>query len=155
MANFSKARSFTEFLAVFNNLSVPVGNFGIPRSSMPQIDVDLIPSFMEFLEDNEVDVEFDRVPANMLSLTQSEFNKGKVLKLMRAIRRDDEKVKRIFISSDGYVVDGSHRFIAALNIHRRTPVSVTRINMPIMDILKLTKRFHKARYRNVSDAKLK
>ena len=54
-------KQFTDFLQLLNKIMVPVGNYGIPRSMMPQIDSDLVPDFMEFLEDREVELEFAAV----------------------------------------------------------------------------------------------
>lgn len=145
-------KQFTDFLTLMNKIMVPVGNYGIPRSSMPQIDSDLVPDFMEYLEDNEVELSFTKIRAHQLSLTQSEVNKMKVWKLMKIARK--KKLNRIFVSRDGYVLDGSHRMVAALNVDRNYPVSVILVNLPILKLVKLAKRFNGVRFRNVSDAKL-
>lgn len=143
-------RKFSQAQFMFNDLRVPVGNYGIPRSSMPQIDGEFVHEFIEFLEEYDIDLDFKRVKVNTLKMTQSEINKDKVLALME-IYKKKKKLNRVFISRDGYVVDGTHRFVAQLNVDPYSMFSVIQIDMNILDIIRLSRSFSRVKFRKVSD----
>ena len=93
--------SFTKFVT---EQSV-VGGFNIPRASMPQIaDQEGFAQYLEFLG-----VFVQRAPTQLSALkpTQTEFDQAKV----DAIKAP---YGSIIVSSDGYILDGHHRFFAAV-----------------------------------------
>lgn len=144
--------SFVDWLNIINGLRIPVGNLGLSRSSMPQIDDDKQQDFHDYLEANGVSIEAGQVPIGTLRLTQNEINKMKVWKLMKAIR-NKKPIGRVWVSSDNYVVDGSHRYVAALNIDGKQRMKVYKVNMPALEFVKLAKKFHGVKYRTVSDSR--
>ncbi|AFO10407.1 hypothetical protein M1Y69_003561 [Salmonella enterica] len=144
--------SFIDWMNIINGLRIPVGNLGLSRSSMPQIDTDKQEDFHKYLEDNGVSIDAAQVPIKMLRLTQNEINKMKVWKIMKQIR-NKKPMGRVWVSSDNYVVDGSHRFVAALNMDGKQRMKVYKVDLPAMEFVKLAKQFHGVRYRTVSDTR--
>lgn len=142
--------SFVDWLNIINGLRIPVGNLGLSRSSMPQIDDDKQQDFHDYLEANGVSIEAGQVPIGSLRLTQNEVNKMKVWKLMKAIR-NKKPIGRVWVSSDNYVVDGSHRYVAALNIDGKQRMKVYKVDMPALEFVKLAKKFKGVKFRTVSD----
>jgi hypothetical protein len=57
------------------------------------------------------------------------------------------------VSSDNYVVDGSHRYVAALNMDDRQRIKVYKVDMPALEFFKVAKQFKGVKYRTVSDAR--
>lgn len=142
--------SFVDWLNIINGLRIPVGNLGLSRSSMPQIDDHKQQDFHDYLEANGVSIEAGQVPIGSLRLTQNEVNKMKVWKLMKAIR-NKKPIGRVWVSSDNYVVDGSHRYVAALNIDGKQRMKVYKVDMPALEFVKLAKKFKGVKFRTVSD----
>lgn len=82
-----------------------IGGFNIPRASMPQIaDQE---SFARYLEFIGVDVRFVKSHLNFLKPTQTEFDQEKVDSMQAPYGS-------IIVSNDGYILDGHHRFFAAV-----------------------------------------
>ena len=144
--------SFVDWMNIINGLRIPVGNLGLSRSSMPQIDADKQDAFHTFLTDAGVEVNKVQEPIKYLRLTQNEINKTKVWKIMRQIR-NKKPMGRVWVSSDNYVVDGSHRFVAALNMDGRQRIKVYKVDMPALEFVKLAKQFQGVKYRTVSDSR--
>ncbi|BAN78493.1 phage associated protein [Klebsiella phage vB_KqM-Bilbo] len=144
--------SFIDWLNIINGLRIPVGNLGLSRSSMPQIDADKQQDFHDYLEANGVTIDASQVPIRTLRLTQNEINKMKVWKIMKQIR-NKKPMGRVWVSSDNYVVDGSHRFVAALNMDGKQRMKVYKVDLPAMEFVKLARQFNGVRYRTVSDAR--
>ncbi len=124
---------------------------GIPRIQMPQLggtpvpgsisdswskdskgNADATPALLERLSKLGVKVSNKRVQANYLKASQGEINGGKVAGLVGAIKSGVVKEAPIFVTRDGYVIDGHHRWAANLAIDTASPV--TRRTMPVIEI---------------------
>lgn len=145
-------RSFIDWMAIINGLKIPVGNLGLSRSSMPQIDDDKQDAFQAYLDELGVTVTPGQVPIRDLRLTQNEINKQKVWKIMQSIRHK-KSIGRVWVSSDNYVVDGSHRFVASYNMDGKQRMKVYRVDMPALEFVKLANKFKGVKHRTVSDAR--
>lgn len=145
-----------DMLTAMNNLSVPAGNLGVTRQHMPQIDDQ--EHFIVALYQHDIDITTEMVYVNQLRLAQSEINRTKVWKLMRHIRsilRKNKKPDPIFISQDNFVIDGSHRFVACLNIDRRMKIPVIRIDAKAIDVINLIREdpgLFRVKFRSYSDS---
>lgn len=147
--------TFQDFIHVFNSMVVPGGNLGIARGSMPQIDSNYMPQFIQHLKDNGIDTKVTSIPAKALKLTQNEYNKVKVLKLMQKYRNSPKAMNHpIIVSADGHVLDGSHRFLAQYNLDPNSNVKVIQADADINHLLPIARKAGGVRYRNVSDQKL-
>jgi len=138
---------------------------GVPREKMPQLsgipikgsradkmpriddegNVDIGPLFVEHLskQDPPIRMVEAEVPASSLRASQSEL-KGKTVAYMMsdegAKTLDDPKAV-IYVSRDGYVIDGHHRWAGKIGRDLAdgktgdVKIRVRRIDMPIMEVL--------------------
>lgn len=147
-------KTFADFLTIINSLRVPVGNLGVSRQSMPQLDEP--EKFKKALDNIDVSYRSTTVPISSLRLTQGEVNKTKIWKLMKLLR-NKKAFPPIFVSSDNFVLDGSHRYVAKLNKNPKGKMEVVQIDMDIRNLLqtiKANRLMFGARYRSLSDSEL-
>lgn len=136
-----------------NNVMIPTGNLGAMRSQMPQIDQQYQAAYVAWLETQGVKSKRQDMPVAALKLAQNEINKSKVFKLMQ-LYRDGKKVAPIIVSSDGFVIDGSHRFVAVYNVDKYGSIPTIRVEMQAMALIALTQRFPRTKFRSHSDGKI-
>lgn len=146
------------------------GNLGIARVKMPQFKTKPIPGseadawskdkngevdgskqFIEHLKGQNVKIAEARLPAAELKASQREMVGAKVSGMMRNKSYDPTK-EPLFISSDNYVIDGHHRWAATvgrdaadgkLGNEDAAMMNVLKIDMPISEVLHLSKRWTK------------
>ena len=123
-------------------VSVPKTNLfcaetkGIPRAQMPQLSgwplpgsiaettlpknrrggVNGIPAFLEELDHRDVKVTETDVRASWLKASQSQLNGAQVAKIAAGMRAGTYPDAPIFVTRDGYVIDGHHRWAAKVAI---------------------------------------
>lgn len=105
------------------------GTLGVPRAQMPQIRAEHRGALTNFLKARGIDSKPAEMPAGDLKPTQAEFSPARV----EQARQRQGGDRSILVSSDGYVVDGHHQWLA-----RRAdgkPVSVIRLDAPIQEVL--------------------
>lgn len=147
------------------------GNKGIPRADMPQFKgtpepgspADKLPKdengeadteefFKQMLEKDGVKVsEPTSVPPDRLKATQSELVGVKVAGMSKVLDNPNhpayEKITApIYVSNDGYVLDGHHRWAAvvahnAANPDKQIPMNVRVIDEPIEPLVKRSNKF--------------
>jgi hypothetical protein len=144
------------------------GNKGIPREDMPQFkgyakpgsiadklpkdnggEVDTEAQFKVLLKKNGVAVsEPQEVPADQLKATQTELVGAKVAGMTKALETEPNHPKitaPIYVSNDGYVLDGHHRWAAvtsaAVASGKPAMMNVRVIDMPIKDLVKISNEF--------------
>ena len=121
----------------------PEDTMGIKRTEMPQVATKDYPEFMDYLKDNGAEFKKETVPAKSLKAVQGEFSDQGVEKALRK-----RKLKKAsIVSSDNYIIDGHHRWVAALNTGQ--DVDIIRVNMPATELLKLVKDFSKTTYKDI------
>ena len=142
-------------------------NLGIPREDMPQFkgkpqpgtpaadmpvdkngEVDTEPLFKQMLADRGVKVLDTEIPSDSLKATQSELVGSKVAGMTKALEQDPNHPKitaPIYVSRDGYVVDGHHRWAAvtsaAIKAGKPTDMKVRVIDMDAKDIIPMANKF--------------
>jgi hypothetical protein len=109
-------------------------NLGIPREEMPQFkgkptpgspaskmeldkngNVDTEPVFKEMLKKKGIKTAQTKIPSDALKATQSELVGTKVAGMAKALEKDPNNpgiTAPIYVSRDGYVIDGHHRWAA-------------------------------------------
>jgi hypothetical protein len=144
------------------------GNKGIPREDMPQFkgyakpgsiadklpknndgEVDTESQFKVLLKKNGVKVsEPQEVPADQLKATQTELVGAKVAGMTKALEKEPNHPKitaPIYVSNDGYVLDGHHRWAAvtsaAVSSGKPAMMNIRVIDMPIKDLVKISNEF--------------
>lgn len=91
---------------------------GIPRILLPQIPYDKIPDFENFLQEKGVNSERKDIPIKSIKPIQKNYNPEKVSYMMKNPSVIDDQM--IIVTEDGYLVDGHHRWVAALKLGRNT-----------------------------------
>lgn len=113
-------------------------NLGIPREEMPQFkgkpqpntpaskmkldkngEVDSEPVFKQMLKKNGIKTAETEIPADALKATQSELIGTKVAGMTKALEQnpnDPGITAPIYVSRDGYVIDGHHRWAAMTSL---------------------------------------
>jgi len=144
------------------------GNKGIPREDMPQFkgyakpgsiadklpkddsgEVDTEAQFKVLLKKNGVAVsEPQSVPADQLKATQTELVGAKVAGMTKALETEPNHPKitaPIYVSNDGYVLDGHHRWAAvtssAVASGKPAMMNVRVIDLPIKELVKISNDF--------------
>ncbi|MDX1532704.1 MAG: hypothetical protein R3230_00700 [Nitrosopumilaceae archaeon] len=95
--------------------------FMIARSNMPQInDVD---EFVSYLNSIGIENDLDTDLVNHFKPTQSVgFDEYKIRNIQMQMRKyPDSKMTPIIVSSDGYVIDGHHRYLASSRTQTKIP----------------------------------
>lgn len=105
------------------------GTLGIPRAQMPQIKAGHRGALVNFLKSRGITGRSQELPAADLKPTQAEFSQERAERARQRKGGD----RSILISSDGYVVDGHHQWLAKRADGQ--PVNVIRLNAPIRQVL--------------------
>lgn len=125
---------------------------GSPASKMPidkEGNVDTEPLFRKMLVDKGIETTQTEVPADRLKATQSELGADKVLGMVEGLEKDPTNpglTGPIFVSRDGYVIDGHHRWaaIAAYNAKypdKQIPMKCEVIDKPIDEAIPMCNKF--------------
>lgn len=140
---------------------------GIPRVNMPQLSgmarpgspadaapknkngsVNAATAFITDLRAKGITVDEDRVPAAALKASQAQLV-GKTVANMMTDPHYDPGKEPIFVSSDGYVLDGHHRWAAVVGRDAadgrlgESRINVRRVDAPISELLRRAKAFTK------------
>ena len=110
----------------------------VPRAEMPQIKSEHRGALVNYLAARGIDSAQGEVPAGNLKPTQAEFSPAKVEKAKSFVGGE----RSILVSSDGYVVDGHHQWLAKMAVD--APVKVIVLNAPIADLLPTVRQFPSA-----------
>lgn len=141
----------------------------IPREKMPQLggtpkkgsladddknfpkdkngDVNIGDAFVKALASKGISTREGEVPAATLKASQSELMGEKVAYLMSDKGKEDHANTPIFVSRDGYVIDGHHRWAAAVGRDAKDgnlggkKINVRVIDMDIKEVLKAANDF--------------
>lgn len=107
----------------------------VPRAEMPQIKAEHRGALVNFLNARGIEHREGRVPADTLKPTQAEFSPERV---ERSANREGGD-RSILVSSDGYVLDGHHQWLAARN--DRQAVKSIILEAPIRELLNVAREF--------------
>ena len=126
-----------------------VGNKGIPRVQMPQMDDDQTKAFRKHLKEKGYSVDKEDTPASHLRATQNELNGAKVSGIAADLRnKPDHYAKRIIVSKDDYILDGHHHWAAKVGLDAEdgsltndTPVKIARVDISITKLLEEAEKF--------------
>lgn len=115
---------------LWTRFSPESGTLGIARKEMPQIAAENRGAMVNFLTARGVSNQEAVVPAASLKPTQAEFSEQKVRKAANYKGGD----RAILVSSDGYLLDGHHQWMAARDAGK--DVRVIRLDAPIEDLIR-------------------
>jgi predicted RNA methylase len=112
------------------------GTLGIPRAEMPQVKGEHRGALIQFLDGLGITHKTVEMPASELKPTQAEFSTKKAEGWKQ---RRDGADRSVLASSDGYILDGHHQWIAALADGETE--QVIQFSVPIKELLAATFRF--------------
>jgi hypothetical protein len=154
--SFSKAfggqtqpKSLREFMV---NIPKKKDTLGIKREDMPQVSSKDMDDFRKYLKDNNVNIQKITVDPKSLKASQSEFNKDKIETQIELMSKSKEPLKAIIISADDYVIDGHHRWLAAMNLGIKMPV--LRATMKAKQLIELINKYPKAKNVGINESYL-
>jgi hypothetical protein len=122
---------------------------GIDRADMPQVPGNFKPEFYDQLREGGVTLTPGTATAAKLRPTQKQMDGAAIGKMLATITKESLEKNPILISSDGFVVDGHHRWAAyvALGMAGKQPVEmpVVMVGVPIGEILPLAHEFMRSK----------
>jgi N12 class adenine-specific DNA methylase len=114
-----------------------MGSLGIPRAEMPQIKGEHRGAFIQFLKGRGIEAsEQHEVDAAKLKPTQAEFSMAKVEGFLK---KGLGSGRSVLVSSDGYVLDGHHQWMAHAVANQDIPVIT--LNAPMRELLAVAHEF--------------
>jgi hypothetical protein len=111
------------------------GSFGIKRIDMPQIKSTLVPQFIDELKESGVSVTRGEVEVGGLKATQNELHEGKVQAMIKNPDVRKNLAKPVIVSSDGYLLDGHHRWAAMATMDPKSKVPTVKVDLPMKKLL--------------------
>ena len=115
---------------------------GVPRAAMPQIATADRPVLMDWLKSQGIRSNTETVEPGTLKPTQAEYAPSKVQRAVAEVaksRAAGEQPRPIIVSSDGYVIDGHHQWLAAKAAGEK--IGVIRVGVPAAQAIQTIKRF--------------
>lgn len=136
------------FASYLHELSIrkpdPKASLGIPRKKMPQLKSNEYPELIAFMRKNGIGHRRVSVSPKDLKPVQKEFSDHGVTK---AIDLQTHK-KEIIISQDNYVIDGNHRWLAALNTKQES-LDAIQFNGDVKKVMNTIVLFHGVTYKDI------
>lgn len=130
-----------------NMILAPTGHLGISRDCMPQIEGSYREEFIKYIKDCGIKVRNIRIPIKSIRLIQGQYDRDKVALMIQQKRVPPP----IFISNDGYVIDGNHTLIAELNRPEKPNyINVIELGMEAKPLLAVIDDFPRVKYRNLN-----
>lgn len=122
-------------------------SLGIKRLDMPQIFSKNTEDFKKFLYDNNISYIEQEIHPKHLLPSQNEFNIDKIENII-----GNTLTSQIITSMDKYVVDGHHRWAAAL-LDGQPFVRCIEIMLPIRELLDKLHTYDNVGYKAVKESK--
>ena len=108
------------------------------RKNMPQVDTQNLSKAMDMVSD-KAKITKGTISAGKLKKSQKELHQDKVEGIAKKFTSPD-KFKPLVISKDNHIVDGHHRWGAAIyKWGKDVKIPIIRINLPILQAIKLYK----------------
>lgn len=90
------------------------GSYAATRYDDEEHESNVMDEFADLLDELGIDVETKDIPVQNLKATQNELVGAKVAGIRQAMRDGKIEDKAIYVTRDGYVVDGHHRWAAKM-----------------------------------------
>lgn len=125
----------------------PKESLGIKRKDMPQIAEADHEKFLKYLEKKGVRHTKGKIKVSELKPSQSEMDASAAKRLVGSEKADSP----IIVSSDNYVVDGHHRWLANRMKNETSKVNTIKINMPAKDLINVMKEAPQSFARDINN----
>ena len=121
---------------------------GLTRDKMPQVKSKDYDDLIKHLKKNGILVQKRKVKASTLRATQKDFNKDKIVGAISKIKTLGT-AKPLIVSSDNYIIDGHHRWLAAKNVGGT--IDVMQADVKVKELLKNVYSFPKTFTKNINE----
>ncbi|MGB0717154.1 MAG: hypothetical protein ACPGXK_14845, partial [Phycisphaerae bacterium] len=130
-------------------------SLGIPRHDMPQIVREHQDEFLRSLAQQGVTAQEVSRPVSELRGTQKEINPDKVAGMSERIAAEGDlkSAPPVLASSDGYILDGHHRWAAYRNVDPNKEMDLLEVDMPIDKLLDASYAFDDVQFAGVQHDK--
>jgi len=147
--------SFRDYLAELKiEMPKETETLGIEREDMPQIEGKDYDHFLAYLKKKGASNKREKVAARSLKPIQKEFSKKGVEKsLSRLLSPKVDPRPPVIVSSDSYINDGHHRWLAAKNAGVKD-FEITRVNAPMKELLKMAHDYPRVTYKQLGSNKV-
>lgn len=105
----------------------------IPRTELPQIDYKHHERIKQDMDKDGINYVEGTLPASRLKPSQDELNPDKIKSIIETGQVNEPKT--IFISREGYIVDGHHTWAAKLKHDSDSVINVIGVDMNIIDLI--------------------
>jgi len=129
-------------------VEIPSMTLGISRDKMPQVKSKDYDELIKHLNKNGVRVTKKSVKASTLKATQKDFNVDKIVGAISKIKTIGT-AKPLIVSSDNYIIDGHHRWLAAKNVG--DSISIMQSNVKVKELLKHVYSFPKTFAKGINE----
>ena len=113
-----------------SNLSTTLG---IPREHLPQIDFSDHELAMDELKKDGTKFAIGTVKCSKLKPSQDQLNVEKINKMIDDNQHKEDR--QIFVSREGFIVDGHHGWAAKLTSDSDSTIGVVIVDLNIIDLL--------------------
>ena len=124
----------------------------VPRHKMPQITGDNFEDFKRWLSDQRITAHKKQITPSQFKATQKDFNKNKIIKMLKHLDISNPSNRPILISNDGYILDGHHRW-AAHWIKDDLPLNALEINLSVKKALHIMNSYDNVFYKKINEGK--
>ncbi len=123
-----------------------LGHLGINRENMPRVKRRHTEAFLQFLNANRIGWRPAKVHPCEIEDVQADLDPEKIRRVAERCRSDPDYAARklkppLFMSRDGYLLDGHHRLAVHMLIAPNAPVLVAIVDLPIRELLRLASYF--------------
>lgn len=120
---------------------------GIPRDQMPQVPLDRRDAYFAYLKGQGIGVSLESVDPHTLQPAQNGINLARTATMWRVMSSPNPPDTRILFSRDNYVIDGDHRWAAAVALRFGDPsyrLAGYRVDANFRDVLRLSNQWDTA-----------
>lgn len=114
-------------------ISELTNTIGISREELPQINFDFLENILEKFKNDDIRVRSGTVPVTDLKPCQDKLNNDKIESIVKDGAWEDDR--KLFISKDGFIVDGHHYWAANMVKDPSRRIGVYLVDMNIIDLI--------------------
>ena len=123
----------------------PSDTLGIERGEMPQIEKDDYPELIKYMKSHDVNWKKNTISTRELKPIQKDFTLDRMMKAVRKAKI----VKPLLATSDNYIIDGHHRWLATMSIDSTDTMDVIQFDAPANVVMELINKFPKTTYKEI------
>lgn len=124
---------------ISGNIYYPPNSLGYGRHQMPQIKDKYQQDVFQYLYDNGIKFSKKTVRVGEIKPAQKEIRIDVSMELLKT--QSNKLKKPILVSSDGYVIDGHHRWFAFFLENPMQKVKFIKISIPAKKIIPIINKF--------------